>query len=644
MLASMRRAMDKGLLQVVAWVTAISMVLFFSGGGVLLDNIVRFLGLEKYVISINGNKVTVGDFEQKKHDIETQINQIKQMYGPYADMLLQMQGLTGSVSSMVLKTASVDLLVGSILKRFNVKFNQAYKNSALIKQIPQDIAARLLSANGTIDMNALQYWLAERGYSLAQFERGVNEGLKNEMAMNLINSGLFIPKFLLNSRIDDAYGLKKYAILSFDFNKYLQEAKKKTLDSNALKAYYESNKVNYLVPEKRSVTVWTFSPVNYGANVSDKEISALYEKNRQKYLKEPAKIQFRRLLLSSKLPDARQKAMQIKSEIVKDPAKFAELVKQYSDDKSTVSKGGLIDFAKKEDLEEAVGSSLFALENDGDVSDILTTPAGLEILQRVARKPATYKQLSEVEKELKEMLLNTKFTTSFNLDAKKVAKDGKKNPDAVENFAKQKKAVSKNEVLEKNNTAISKSAFGLKEGALSFFMDNNTGYIVKLNVVEKSHLPSFEAVEGKVKEDLYKVQAVSLMKDAMQKAQAELASGSPKEVADKFGAKLDLTGFINSESKEELSKLSVSADILNMQKRGAIKNFVNNADNQGFVAKLVDVKQPKVDDIDTAKKLEISKNLYLETRDALDKGFIASLAKNAKIVINDEQFNQKKRK
>ena len=78
------------------------------------------------------------------------------------------------------------------------------------------------------------------------------------------------------------------------------------------------------------------------------------------------------------------------------------------------------------------------------------------------------------------------------------------------------------------------------------------------------------------------------------------------------------------------------AEILEMHKKNNIRIFFGSSDN-GYLVK-VDEIQPAVTDVEKKKALE--KDLYLEYRNNLEKGFIASLAKTAKIKVNINEISK----
>src|SRR3990167_3279521 len=92
MLVTMRKAIQKGLLQFVAWLTVISMLLATSADS-LIQKIQYIFGIEDYVLSVNGYKLNDQDYMHKEMEINRLIQKLKQESGPFAGALLKAYGI-----------------------------------------------------------------------------------------------------------------------------------------------------------------------------------------------------------------------------------------------------------------------------------------------------------------------------------------------------------------------------------------------------------------------------------------------------------------------------------------------------------------------------------------------------------------------
>src|SRR3990167_4029022 len=339
MLASLRKNLKKGLLQVVVWITLIAMVLTASMT-TIVDGIIKIFGLHNYVVSVNGYGVTPEEFLEKKNEARQKIEMIKKQFGPYAEQFIQMSGMKLDPQQIAINDIAQGLLLDIIVRKYKISLDE---------------------------------------------------------------------KYVIENKFQDSYSLKRYSILTFSFKKYLDQVKKEKVSKEELAKFFHDNKDKYSVPEKREATVWKFNLTDYGIKITQAEVEKLYNANKAKYIEEPVKVEIKRILLKfqGKNPsDVRQKATQIKTELVQNPSKFDELAKENSDDITTAAKGGLVGFVSKGQLDPALEEAIFALESDGAITDVIRTEEGLEVVQRVSRKAPKYKSLKDVEANLKKEALN----------------------------------------------------------------------------------------------------------------------------------------------------------------------------------------------------------------------------------------------
>lgn len=643
MLATMRKALKKGLLQVIIWVTLVSMVIVYSGSD-LVNLVQRILGLKTYALTVNGTKITPEEFKIREQEERKRIEMMQQQFGQYASLILAASGMPINPRDMAITSLIQDSLLDTMAHRFNIQLDSSFIRQSLIRQLPREV----LDEEGNIDMDALRA-LFNYG-SVTHFEQRFEGGLKRSIVLDFVESGLFIPSFVINTRYNELYAPKKFAILTFPLNKFITEAKKTPVDGQELKKFFdEENKKSsrYLMPEKRTATVWEFAQKDYNITVSKAEIENYYNKYKiNEFVKQPAQMQIRRILLTvgegQTLSEARKKGQQLRAELLKNPTLFVDYAKKYSGDKKTAEKGGLLDFVNKEQLEPAFADVVFGLEQDGQISELIQTEEGVELVQRVTRKAPIFKNLSDVEADIKKRLEAKKFQAVFPLEAKRVVRLLATKPESLHELAQQKQAHKKTvELSADDQSMLAKKLFGItKASDAAFFIESDKGYIVQLDALVKAHVPSLESVIGRVKDDFYRQRAELALKDTLARAKEAAKYKDFSKIADEFGALLMVTPFITSESKTELEKLQKDQLPLSVFRElygvGSVSS--SRGPHDGYLIKLEEVK-PAPDDKE--KKIEVIKNIFMERRNALEKGFIASLEKTATIKINVNELDKR---
>jgi peptidyl-prolyl cis-trans isomerase C len=139
--------------------------------------------------------------------------------------------------------------------------------------------------------------------------------------------------------------------------------------------------------------------------VRDAELEQYYRDNEYR-LTLPEEVRVRHILLSWKplgKPDDREALFEQMREIL-DKARagedFAKLASEYSDDSSRLH-GGDVGFFRRGEMVPPFETAAFALQEPGDISDIVETGFGLHIIQLEERKPAHLLPLDEIREQLR---------------------------------------------------------------------------------------------------------------------------------------------------------------------------------------------------------------------------------------------------
>jgi peptidyl-prolyl cis-trans isomerase C len=84
-----------------------------------------------------------------------------------------------------------------------------------------------------------------------------------------------------------------------------------------------------------------------------------------------------------------------------DPARFAEIAKEHSDDKGTAEKEGALGWATKDRFVKPFADAAFAIAKVGELVGPVETPFGYHIIRLDELKKSRLKPFSEIEKEAK---------------------------------------------------------------------------------------------------------------------------------------------------------------------------------------------------------------------------------------------------
>lgn len=174
-----------------------------------------------------------------------------------------------------------------------------------------------------------------------------------------------------------------------------------------LKAYYEENKTRYTEPEKARVELLTYSPERFeeGVEVTEEEIAEYYEANRETRFTQPHEVRARNILIrvprdadEETKAKARKKLEEVQAKLAAG-ADFAELAREYSEDPGSRENGGDLGFFPRGRMVGPFEDAAFSLK-PGEISDIVESPFGLNLLKVEEIREERVKPLEEVREEI----------------------------------------------------------------------------------------------------------------------------------------------------------------------------------------------------------------------------------------------------
>ncbi|HXQ21210.1 MAG TPA: peptidylprolyl isomerase [Candidatus Acidoferrales bacterium] len=143
--------------------------------------------------------------------------------------------------------------------------------------------------------------------------------------------------------------------------------------------------------------------------VTPAQIKDLYEQNKQEF-KHPAQIRASHILIrvpqgasAADRSAAKQGAAQLLDRL-KAGGDFAQLARERSQDPGSAAVGGDLGYLAKGDMDETFEQAAFALA-PGQLSGIVSTPYGFDIIKVTERRDEGFAPLSEVEDRIREVLL-----------------------------------------------------------------------------------------------------------------------------------------------------------------------------------------------------------------------------------------------
>jgi hypothetical protein len=614
--------------------------MFMIVGGLSFD----FTDTSKWAIKVYKQKVMAIEWYHSLVHAQKQIDYIASLgiNWPRTEPV-EKEVLRSSVSKLLLQhnAQELELIAPAILVQDHV--------AAALQNLP----AHFFDVSGNLNIKMLEQQIAPRTFDEFLVE------IENEIRSNLINdiidlSSSYVPHFEVASQYNEEYANKKYTVVQFSLNKAVEQAKKNPVSDEVLERFYKKSEHGdaYKTAEKRSGTIWKFSAHDYGLQVSAQEVSAYYDEHKQAdYLENPVQMQVRRIFFDAN-SDSRDKIQAIHDEVKANPTSFEVVAKKIAADKQKGQNSQRTEFFSKDSTKYdavLVETAFDQLHKDLDISDIIKTNAGYEILQRVARKSAQYKPLSEVKDEIKSLLLEQKFAKRFKQDADRLTGHADyNNNQAVASFIEKRKGHKEHLALETKKTGVmSMHLFQTDKDHYAVFMDGKHGVLLQCNDVSKKALKPFHEVKSVVTADYYKKQAQQDLQTVAADAIKQSLTTSLQAIAKQHDAELSHASFTYRDGKSDYSELlrrpEVAQKVKNLQSAGEMIDVVTPTES--LLIRLDEI-APVDQKIFNEKELMIKNVLSSKAKYKGRDSFIASLYRraklNSKIEIKDQLLKDAK--
>ena len=572
-------------------------------GGMTLAKYAKYLitGRTDGVALVNGQEISRADFIQQRKEVEYIINEVSKNYGAMSSFFLQYQY---GINAQNPDASALERLIQKTILMQAVQKFPLYISSKALKNAMID--PRTGAAFDMTDAMKVAF----------------KEEKQIELLSSLIQNSFWMPKFVIEESFLSSAAPKKFTIATLPLEHFIKEEESKEIPSSELQKFFEDNKNKlYFIPAKRSANVWSFDAAKFPVAVSDKAIENKYNKDKHlNHVEKPAQIKIREMrfddLKGKGLNQLKEQAEAFLKDAQANPALFEE-------------KGTVVDFFSKGSKKEgSIEVAAFRLKADGEISPVINLgDKGFAIIQRIARKDATYKPLAQVKDQIKKSLLKNEFSTQFQLKANHSKLDAQE----LKTFIEKNGGTLQEMTVElKENDQISRRLFALKRvNDCGVFVQEGKGFIIQLTGMTTKQTLPFDMILGQVKKDLAKEKARKSLAQAVKKIKAENFGKETLKVP--AYAKTQKTEWIDKGDQEQLKKLAdqgVPSEALYIEKKGLVMGAVGQKD--GYIVRLDELKS-----LDEAtknqKKNELKANLEQRFKSATMGSFIASLYRNATI-------------
>lgn len=372
----------------------------------------------------------------------------------------------------------------------------------------QVISMQEFQIGGQFNNQRFKALIQQAGFQPASFR----EFMRKEMTRQQVSQALLGSEFALNSEAKTVYGLQaqtrnlKYLIVSAESFKADTQ-----ISDEEITAYYQKNLAQFDTPEKVSLSYveLSLSDLLPGISVTEQELKDAYEQNKGDYRTEEERSVSHILVEFGDDRDAAMAKIVAAKASLEDGQDFADVAKAVSEDAFSAENGGDLGIITLNAYEPSFEQAVFALQNVGDVSDIVESESGFHLIKLTRLKAPEVTPFEDVRDALTAKVKNDKAIETFYTIHQHMAEVAFEMPDSlVEVAAAANKPVQTTDLFTRNtapapfnNGEVLTSAFSaelIQDKLNSEVLELGDNHVIVMRVAE--HQPERTKALDEVKD------------------------------------------------------------------------------------------------------------------------------------------------
>ena len=264
-----------------------------------------------------------------------------------------------------------------------VELGLGFSNRAINKELINSPGYR---GAGGFDNDLYLAQITALGYTNESFKEAVGV----DLGAGLLRRSLEASVFVGEKEVDDAYRfVQQKRDLAYITLSYQEYSEKIFLDDEDVMTRYEEEKDRFLSEEMLDLEYVLLgeesakSKLDLSAELTEAQLLDAYDAELESKLSSAERASSHILLASTQSETEeglREKASELRERVLSGES-FEELARSFSDDEGSAAEGGSLGFAGRGVFEPEFESVLWALESEGDISEVFETKFGLHIVR-----------------------------------------------------------------------------------------------------------------------------------------------------------------------------------------------------------------------------------------------------------------------
>ena len=484
---------------------------------------------DEALAEVGGDSITVVDFDNAKRQ--------------HLDKLRRQLGTNFNPNMLDGQQARADILAGLITERaLGIEMAKDYVMVSEADAINLVKSAPNFQRDGKFSREAYEQFLHAIGKSDQLFVMELRRDMARDLLLGGAANSAIVPTALaqrVHEMMSEERVVRMATISPADFAKLV------TVTDDEARAFYDTNKSLFVVPESVDIEYVTLSPANFmDIKPSEDEVKGFYEQNLQRFTT-PEQRRASHILVADK-----EQADKLFAELQAKPALFAERAKGLSKDPGSAKKGGDLGFFGKGMMVPEFETAVFTGKK-GDLVAPVKTNFGYHIIRIDDVQAAQVKPLASVRGEIEALYAQQASMQAFAAEAENFSNMVYEQSDSLEPVATKfnlKPQTVKNVTRDFKDQTIngnvvealySFDVLSDKRNTNSIEIAHNTLLSARVTAHHPETTQTFEAVKDQIVARLTNDKAAKAAEEAGQKTVAQLKAGEKNTL--KFGEAVSLS-------------------------------------------------------------------------------------------------------
>ena len=289
----------------------------------------------------------------------------------------------GALDSPEVKQSVLDRLINTRLLNAEVVHSNFKVTNEQLAQFITSLPE--FQQGGKFSQEVYDKLLSQNQMTPSQFENKMRGELLLQQARDGVPGLAFSAPALENAVLDVEHQQREVTIAEIKTADFISQVK---VDPSEVKAYYDKHKDKFKVPEqvKLEFVMLSANTLIPKMQTTEEEAKKFYDENAAKFQGNEQRHASHILIgvAATASPEAKaeakKKAEQVLAEVKKNPAKFAELAKKYSQDPGSAEKGGDLGTFARGAMVKPFEEAVFSMR-PGEVSGLVQSDFGYHIIK-----------------------------------------------------------------------------------------------------------------------------------------------------------------------------------------------------------------------------------------------------------------------